>query len=75
MYYHYPQNPLDAKGLEIAVYTHTFGAFLVVAFIIVHVYMTTTGNTIASHLKAMISGYDKDESEDNENLILNETNN
>ena len=74
MYYHYPQNPLDAKGLEVAVYTHTLGAFIVVAFVIVHVYMITTGHTIASHLKAMISGYENIEDDANEKLILNETN-
>jgi len=82
MYYHYPQNPIDAKGFEIAVYTHTLGAFMVVAFIIVHVYMITTGNTIATNLRAMISGYEKEddhkpkvESQENqENNIVNESN-
>ena len=43
MYYHYPQNPIDASGLTLAVYAHTIGAFMVIAFVIVHVYMTTTG--------------------------------
>jgi thiosulfate reductase cytochrome b subunit len=79
MFYHYPQNPIDAKGFEIAVYTHTLGAFAVVAFIIVHVYMTTTGQTIASNLKAMISGYEQEEEhnekiENQENIIVNESN-
>lgn len=35
---------------------HTFGAFLFVAFIIVHVYMTTTGHTLFSSIIAMITG-------------------
>jgi len=79
MFYHYPQNPIDARGFEIAVYTHTFGAFVVVAFIIVHVYMTTTGQTIASNLRAMISGYEPEEehgekTENQENIIVNESN-
>ncbi|GAB1418283.1 cytochrome b/b6 domain-containing protein [Bacteroidales bacterium] len=60
LYYHYPQNPIDADGLQTAVYLHTFGAFLVVAFIIVHVYMTTTGSTVSANFKAMVSGYEKE---------------
>jgi thiosulfate reductase cytochrome b subunit len=59
MYFRYPENPVDADGLFIAVLLHTLGAFLVVAFVIVHVYMTTTGNTLSSNLKAMISGFEK----------------
>ena len=43
---------------------HTFGAFLLVAFVIVHVYMTTTGHTYTSNLKAMITGYENLEDED-----------
>jgi formate dehydrogenase gamma subunit len=60
MYYHYPQNPLDASGLTFAAATHTLGAFMVVAFVIVHVYMTTTGDSVSSNVKAMISGYEKE---------------
>ncbi|MCG8700037.1 MAG: cytochrome b/b6 domain-containing protein [Bacteroidales bacterium] len=49
---------------------HTFGAFLLIAFIIVHVYMTTTGNTPTSNIKAMITGYEEfeeDESKESTN--------
>ncbi len=35
---------------------HTLGAFLMIAFLLVHVYMTTTGDTIGQHLKSMITG-------------------
>lgn len=38
---------------------HTFGAFVVIAFVIVHVYMTTTGDTVFSNIKAMIFGYEE----------------
>ena len=38
---------------------HSFGAFLLVAFVIVHIYMTTTGHTYTSNLKAMITGYEE----------------
>jgi len=43
---------------------HTFGAFLLVTFLIIHVYMTTTGETVTSNLKAMITGYEEFEEED-----------
>jgi len=42
---------------------HTFGAWLLVAFIIMHVYMTTTGHTPISNIKAMITGYEEQEDE------------
>jgi thiosulfate reductase cytochrome b subunit len=35
---------------------HTAGAFLLVAFIVAHVYLITTGRTVTSNLKAMITG-------------------
>jgi cytochrome b subunit of formate dehydrogenase len=35
------------------------GAFALLSFLIVHVYMTTTGHTITAHLAAMVSGYDE----------------
>jgi thiosulfate reductase cytochrome b subunit len=35
---------------------HTAGAFLLVAFVIGHVYLTTTGQSFFSNLKAMITG-------------------
>ncbi len=47
---------------DIAVW-HTFGAFLLIAFLIVHVYMTTTGHSYTSNIKAMITGYEDIETE------------
>ena len=38
---------------------HTLGALLLMAFLIVHVYMTTTGRTPTSNIKAMITGYEE----------------
>ena len=38
---------------------HTAGAFLLVMFFIGHVYMTTTGHTVFSHIKAMLVGYEE----------------
>lgn len=43
---------------------HTFGAFMLITFLIVHVYMTTTGETLTSNVKAMITGYEEFEPEE-----------
>ena len=38
---------------------HTVGAFMILAFFIVHVYLITTGKTVGAHLKAMITGWEE----------------
>lgn len=43
---------------------HTAGAYILMAFLIVHVYMTTTGKTTTSNIKTMITGYEEVEDED-----------
>jgi len=53
---------------------HTLGAILLMIFLIVHVYMTTTGKTPTSNIKAMITGYEEIEDDQEEGSIENETN-
>jgi thiosulfate reductase cytochrome b subunit len=50
--------------LESVAFWHTLGAFLLIAFLIVHVYMTTTGHTPTSNINAMITGYEDLEDDD-----------
>lgn len=45
---------------------HVIGAFSIAVFFIIHVYMTTTGHTIFSNVKAMITGYEEIPDEDEE---------
>ena len=45
--------------LEAVAWAHTAGAFMMLAFVIVHVYLTTTGHTPLAHIKAMITGWDE----------------
>jgi thiosulfate reductase cytochrome b subunit len=45
--------------LGIIAFLHTLGAYLILMFAIIHVYMTTTGSTPISNLKAMITGYEE----------------
>lgn len=62
MYYRYPQSSgiqsLKIDGLESVAILHTVGAFFLISFIIVHIYLITTGHTPTSNLKAMITGYE-----------------
>lgn len=38
---------------------HIIGAFLFLFFLVVHIYLTTTGTTVFSNIKAMITGYEE----------------
>jgi len=62
MFYRYPQRhaveALDVKGLTAIAVLHTAGAFFLVAFLIGHLYLITTGHTVLSNLKAMITGWE-----------------
>lgn len=59
--------------LDIIANTHTFGAFILMVFVIVHVYMTTTGHSLTANIKAMVTGYE--EVDDEEADIFNESKN
>ena len=60
MFYRYPQKhgieSLNIEGLQVIALLHTAGAFFLIAFIIAHLYLITTGQTATSNLKAMITG-------------------
>jgi len=70
MFYRYPQDGgieiINVDNLEIIALIHTFGAFILLAFVIVHLYLITTGHTITSNLKAMITGWEELEEDDEE---------
>ncbi len=38
---------------------HTLTALLILAFVIVHLYMVTTGHTVLTHITAMFTGWEK----------------
>jgi thiosulfate reductase cytochrome b subunit len=54
----------DAAGYRIELGTialvHTIGAFLMLAFLIGHIYLGTTGHTPLAHFRAMFTGWDDD---------------
>jgi thiosulfate reductase cytochrome b subunit len=82
MFYRYPQKEvikgLNIGSVELIALVHTAAAYLLVAFIIVHLYLITTGTSVTSNLKAMITGYeelDHDEHNENNNKEINEVSN
>ncbi len=77
--YRYPQKgeivSANMGSLETIAVLHTFGAFLLIAFTIAHLYLITTGHTISSNLKAMITGYEELETDDDKTSKKEEENN
>jgi len=68
MYYRYPFRGeikgLPLENLETVALLHTAGAFLLIVFVIGHLYLITTGHTLTSNLKAMITGWEELEDDD-----------
>jgi len=59
---------LDAwLKLEWVATAHTAGAFMMLVFVIVHVYLTTTGHTVFAHIKSMITGWEEVHEDGEEN--------
>ena len=63
MFYRYPQRheviSLNLDSLAGIAILHTLGAFLLISFLIAHLYLMTTGRTVTSNLGAMITGYEE----------------
>jgi len=63
MFYRYPTKygieAININTLKYIAIIHTIGAFLLLIFIIIHLYLITTGETFTSNLKAMLTGYEE----------------
>lgn len=57
--------------IETLAFWHTLGAILLMVFLVIHVYMTTTGHTPTSNIQAMITGYEDLEEEDEDEVERN----
>jgi thiosulfate reductase cytochrome b subunit len=70
MYYffQYPVQGIELGSLELIAVLHTLGAFFIGAFVIVHLYLMTTGRTITSNFEAMVTGWE--EIDEEETLII-----
>jgi thiosulfate reductase cytochrome b subunit len=58
-YADWPALGLERLPLAWVATLHLVGAFVMLAFVIAHVYLITTGHTVTSHLKAMITGWEE----------------
>jgi thiosulfate reductase cytochrome b subunit len=71
MFYRYPTRygieAINISSLRAIAIIHTASAILLVTFVIVHLYLITTGTTVTSNLKAMLTGYEEIEEEEEEN--------
>jgi thiosulfate reductase cytochrome b subunit len=66
IYYYVAHGDIVLQSVKAIGTIHAFGAFLLLAFTVIHVYMTTTGHTLTSNFKAMITGYEEIEVEEEE---------
>ena len=75
MFYRYPSKhgieAIKIETLESIAIVHTIAAIMLVLFIVTHLYLITTGETITSNLKAMLTGYEELEDEANQSQIEN----
>lgn len=66
--YRFPQRnsigTVNISGLGTVAIIHTAGAFALVVFLLSHLYLMTTGKTVTSNLKAMVTGYEDDEEDE-----------
>ena len=67
IFYRYPTKhgveAININNLEFIAVFHTLAAILLILFFIIHIYLITTGDTITSNLKAMLTGYEELEDE------------
>lgn len=58
-YNSWPQWGLGWLPLKVVALVHLAGAFAILSFLVVHIYMTTTGHSLLAHIKAMITGWEE----------------
>ncbi|NFV78920.1 cytochrome b/b6 domain-containing protein [Magnetospirillum aberrantis] len=63
----------SGEALWVVALLHTAAAFAMGTFVVIHVYMTTTGKTPLHYVKTMITGYDAVELSEVEEAYLKET--
>jgi thiosulfate reductase cytochrome b subunit len=64
VYYYVAHGEMYLRTVKWIAIIHTLGAFILLSFAVIHVYMTTTGPRVTSHIRAMITGYDEVEVKD-----------
>jgi len=59
LYFNYPIQGIELDSLEPIAYIHTIGAYIMITFVVIHLYLITTGRTVFSNLKAMVTGWEE----------------
>ncbi|MEE4255982.1 MAG: cytochrome b/b6 domain-containing protein [Bacteroidales bacterium] len=59
LYFNYPMQAIELDSLEPVALIHTIGAYIMITFLVIHLYLITTGRTIFSNLKAIITGWEE----------------
>ena len=76
MFYRYPSRhgieAINIQTLEFIAIFHTVAAILLVSFLITHLYLLTTGKTVTSNLKAMLTGYEELDDENPDEIKIDE---
>ena len=58
LYYMSPTAVLGSGEIDMIALAHTLGAFFLLTFVVIHVYLTTTGETPLTSIKAMLTGWE-----------------
>ncbi len=53
------QGPLTSDALYWVAVIHTAAAFAMAVFIVIHIYLLTTGHSFREHVRPMVTGYDE----------------
>lgn len=69
LYFNYPLQGVELDSLQPVAYIHTIGAYILIAFVIIHLYLITTGRTLTSNLKAMVTGWEEMEEHEAELVV------
>ncbi len=72
LYFNYPLKGFELQSLELVAIIHTLGAFMLLAFVIAHIYLTTTGHKPLSSMKAMITGWEEMDEESAAELVTSQ---
>jgi thiosulfate reductase cytochrome b subunit len=60
----WPELGFENLQLSVVAAIHAFVALLLVAFLVAHIYLATTGKTPLTYLKAMVTGFETEEKEE-----------
>jgi thiosulfate reductase cytochrome b subunit len=68
-FFNYPIKGFEISSLETVAYIHTIGAYALISFVIIHLYLITTGRTLTSNLYAMITGWEVMDEEEIRDIV------